>query len=124
VLTAAILTEGWNGFANVPDLVDIRTIRKLLGSFGVKVEEQGRGQVRINADTITSVVASYDLVRTMRASILVLGPLLARTGEARVSLPGGCAIGARPVNLHIRALQEMGAEVELREGYVEAKASV
>ena len=123
VLTAAILTEGWNSFANVPDLVDIRTIRKLLGSFGVKVEEQDRGQVRINADTITSVVASYDLVRTMRASILVLGPLLARTGEARVSLPGGCAIGARPVNLHIRALQEMGAEVDLREGYVEAKAS-
>jgi len=123
VLTAAILTEGWNSFANVPDLVDIRTIRKLLVSFGVQVEDEGGGQFRINADTIASVVASYDLVRTMRASILVLGPLLARTGEARVSLPGGCAIGARPVNLHIRALQEMGAEVELREGYVEAKAS-
>ena len=121
ILTAALLTKGWNSFENVPDLVDIRTVKKLLNSFGVKTE--GEKTVGVNADDITSVEASYDLVRTMRASILVLGPLVARMGEARVSLPGGCAIGARPVNLHIRALQEMGAEVELKEGYVEAKAS-
>lgn len=121
ILTAGLLTKGWNTFENVPGLVDIRTVKKLLNSFGVKTE--GDETVRINADDITSVEASYDLVRTMRASILVLGPLVARMGEARVSLPGGCAIGARPVNLHIRALQEMGAEVELKEGYVEAKAS-
>jgi len=121
ILAASLLTKGWNTFENVPDLVDIRTIQRLLNSFGVKTE--GKQSIRVNATDITSVEASYDLVRTMRASILVLGPLVARTGEARVSLPGGCAIGARPVNLHIRALQDMGAEVELREGYVEAKAS-
>ena len=122
ILTAALLTKGWNTFDNVPDLVDIQTIKKLLNSFGVVIEGD-KQVVRLNADGLTSVEASYDLVRTMRASILVLGPLVARMGEARVSLPGGCAIGARPVNLHIRALQDMGAEVELKEGYVEAKAS-
>ncbi|HPO36024.1 MAG TPA: UDP-N-acetylglucosamine 1-carboxyvinyltransferase [Syntrophales bacterium] len=120
VMAASLLTRGWNTFHNIPDLADIKTISRLLANMGVKVE---RGDVvRVNADNITSVQASYDLVRTMRASILVLGPLVARLGEARVSLPGGCAIGARPVNLHIRALQEMGAEVELKEGYIEAKA--
>lgn len=121
VLVSSLLVDGWNTFHNIPDLLDIKTVRKLLGSLGVKIE--GEGTVRINAGGITSCEASYDLVRTMRASILVLGPLVARMGEARVSLPGGCAIGARPVNLHIRALQEMGAEVTLKEGYVEAKAS-
>lgn len=121
VLTAALLTEGWNVFHGVPDLADVRTIKKLLAGMGVKFEE-GR-DLRVNGEHLTSVEAPYDLVRTMRASILVLGPLVARMGEARVSLPGGCAIGARPVNLHIRALQEMGAEVVLRDGYVEAKAS-
>lgn len=120
IMAAALLTRGWNAYFNIPDLADIRTISLLLESMGVKVE---RGDcVRVNAENISSVEASYDLVRTMRASILVLGPLVARMGEARVSLPGGCAIGARPVNLHIRALQEMGAEVELKEGYIEAKA--
>ncbi len=122
ILTAALLTKGWNTFDNVPDLVDIQTIKKLLGSFGVKIDGD-KHVIRLNADDITAVEASYDMVRTMRASILVLGPLVARMGEARVSLPGGCAIGARPVNLHIKALQDMGAEVELKEGYVEAKAS-
>ena len=102
-------------------MADIKTIKKLLRSLGVKIE--GGETVRIHAADIANCEASYDLVRTMRASILVLGPLVARRGEARVSLPGGCAIGARPVNLHIRALQEMGAEVTLRDGYVEAKAS-
>jgi UDP-N-acetylglucosamine 1-carboxyvinyltransferase len=121
ILASSILVDGWNAFHNIPDLLDIRTIRKLLGSFGVQSE--GGETLRVNAGAITNCEASYDLVRTMRASILVLGPLVARMGEARVSLPGGCAIGARPVNLHIRALQEMGAEVTLRDGYVEAKAS-
>ena len=121
ILVSSLLVDGWNTFHNIPDLLDIKTIRKLLGSLGVKIE--GEETVRINAGGITHCEASYDLVRTMRASILVLGPLVARMGEARVSLPGGCAIGARPVNLHIRALQEMGAEVTLKDGYVEAKAS-
>ena len=121
ILASSILVDGWNTLHNIPDLLDIKTIRKLLGSFGVRSE--GREVLRVNAGAITNCEASYDLVRTMRASILVLGPLVARMGEARVSLPGGCAIGARPVNLHIRALQEMGAEVTLKDGYVEAKAS-
>lgn len=121
VLVSSLLVDGWNTFHNIPDLLDIKTIRKLLGSLGVKIE--GKETVRINAGGITSCEASYDLVRTMRASILVLGPLVARMGEARVSLPGGCAIGARPVNLHIQALRDLGAEVTLKDGYVEAKAS-
>jgi UDP-N-acetylglucosamine 1-carboxyvinyltransferase len=121
VLVSSLLVDGWNTFHNIPDLLDIKTIRKLLTGLGVKIE--GKETVRINAGGITSCEASYDLVRTMRASILVLGPLVARMGEARVSLPGGCAIGARPVNLHIQALRDLGAEVTLKDGYVEAKAS-
>jgi UDP-N-acetylglucosamine 1-carboxyvinyltransferase len=121
VLVSSLLVDGWNTFQNIPDLLDIKTIKKLLGSLGVKIE--GGETIRINAGGITSCEASYDLVRTMRASILVLGPLVARMGEARVSLPGGCAIGARPVNLHIKALRDLGAEVALKDGYMEAKAS-
>jgi len=121
IMCSALLTDGWNTYHNVPDLMDIRTIKALLGSFGVEIEGAD-GFIRVNAGNINHCEASYDLVKTMRASILVLGPLVARMGVARVSLPGGCAIGARPVNLHIRALQEMGADVELKEGYVEARA--
>ena len=121
ILASALLVGGWNTFHNIPDLMDVKTIRKLLNSLGVEIE--GQGTLRINAGVITSCEASYDLVRTMRASILVLGPLVARMGEARVSLPGGCAIGARPVNLHIKALRALGAEVTLKDGYVEAKAT-
>ena len=121
ILVASLLTKGWNTFHNIPQLVDIKTIGKLLKSLGVKVAGE-LPTLRLNADAITNCEASYELVKTMRASILVLGPLVARMGEARVSLPGGCAIGARPVNLHLRALKEMGAEVSLKEGYVEAKA--
>ena len=121
VLTSALLTEGWNTFHNIPGLVDIRTIGRLLKSLGVKIEGEPP-VLRVDASEISNCAASYDFVKTMRASILVLGPLVARMGEARVSLPGGCAIGARPINLHIRALKEMGAEISLREGYVEAKA--
>jgi len=121
IMAASLLTDGWNTFTNIPDLMDIRTTRKLLESLGAVIEGTS-GALRINAGKITNIEASYDLVKTMRASILVLGPLVARFGIARVSLPGGCAIGARPVNLHIKALQDMGAEVVLTEGYVEAKA--
>ncbi len=120
VLTAALLTKGTCTFSNIPDLVDIKTTYKLLRNMGVEIE--GDSTVQINAEKITASVAPYDLVKTMRASILVLGPLVARMGHARVSLPGGCAIGARPVNLHIKALQDMGATVELHGGYIEAKA--
>jgi UDP-N-acetylglucosamine 1-carboxyvinyltransferase len=123
ILVSSLLVDGWNTFHNVPDLLDITTIKKLLDSLGVQMEGTGEGPLRMNGGAIRRCEASYDLVRTMRASILVLGPLVARRGEARVSLPGGCAIGARPVNLHIKALQELGAEVTLKEGYVEAKAS-
>lgn len=120
-MVSSLLAPGWHTFHNIPNLVDIRTIKRLLKSVGVKCE--GDSPVRVNSDDINNCEASYDLVKTMRASILVLGPLVARMGMARVSLPGGCAIGARPVNLHIKALKDMGAEVELRDGYIEARAS-
>jgi len=121
IIVSSLLTGGWNTFHNIPDLVDIRTIKRLLVDFGVEFE--GKETLRVNAGNIKSCVAPYDLVKTMRASILVLGPLVARMGRARVSLPGGCAIGARPVNLHVKALQDLGAEIELKDGYLEAKAS-
>ncbi len=120
VLSSALLTKGTHTFHNIPDLVDIKTIKKLLCSMGAEIE--GEDTVKICVDKIMNQTASYDLVKTMRASILVLGPLVARTGVARVSLPGGCAIGARPVNLHIKALEDMGAHVEIKNGYIEAKA--
>ncbi|MFZ3056512.1 MAG: UDP-N-acetylglucosamine 1-carboxyvinyltransferase [Smithella sp.] len=120
VLASALLTGGTNTFHNIPDLMDIKTIKKLLCSMGAQIE--GEETVKINVDKIINHTASYDLVKTMRASILVLGPLVARAGVARVSLPGGCAIGARPVNLHLKALEDMGAHVELKSGYIEAKA--
>jgi UDP-N-acetylglucosamine 1-carboxyvinyltransferase len=120
VIISSLLTEGWNTFHNIPDLMDVRTVKKLLISLGVKCE--GKETLRVNADEITNCEASYDLVKTMRASVLVLGPLVARMGVARVSLPGGCAIGARPINLHLKALKTMGAAIDLKEGYVEARA--
>ena len=120
ILASALLTEGTNTFHNIPDLVDIKTIKKLLKSMGVQID--GNETCKVNAEKITTCDAPYDLVKTMRASVLVLGPLVGRMGVARVSLPGGCAIGARPVNLHIKALQDMGAHVELNNGYIEAKA--
>ena len=120
ILASALLTSGENTFHNIPDLMDIKTIKKLLKSMGVQFD--GNETCKVSAEKITSCDAPYDLVKTMRASVLVLGPLVARMGVARVSLPGGCAIGARPVNLHIKALQDMGAHVELNNGYIEAKA--
>ena len=120
VLASALLAPGTSTFHNIPDLVDIKTIKKLLKNLGAEIE--GSEPVHINAEKITNYEAPYDLVKTMRASVLVLGPLVARQGVARVSLPGGCAIGARPVNLHIKALQDLGAHVELNNGYIEARA--
>lgn len=121
IFAASLLTEGENVFDNVPKLRDIQTIVRVLKNLGVKVRGEGR-VYRIDATAIASDEAPYDLVKTMRASILVLGPLVARMRKARVSLPGGCAIGARPINLHLMGLEAMGAKIELHRGYVEAKA--
>ncbi|MBN8442309.1 MAG: UDP-N-acetylglucosamine 1-carboxyvinyltransferase [Thauera sp.] len=120
ILCAALLTSEPVTFTNVPQLNDIGTLLKLLGQMGVKVERDG-DVVTLQAAALDNPVAPYDMVKTMRASILVLGPLVARCGEAKVSLPGGCAIGARPVDQHIKGLQAMGAEVRVEHGYVHAK---
>src|ERR1700737_3451520 len=127
LMAVSLLTSDTLTLENVPDLADIATMANLLVQHGVTVavdEADGnRGQVlELSAAHITSTTAPYDLVRKMRASILVLGPLLARCGRARVSLPGGCAIGPRPVDLHIKGLQRLGAEVELHGGYIDARA--
>lgn len=121
VLVSSLLADGWNSYRFAPDVVDVRTIKKLLVELGASVEEGD--PLRINTGNIRDCQASYDLVKTMRASVLVLGPLVARLGRARVSLPGGCAIGARPVDLHLKALKRMGAEIRIDEGYIEARAA-
>ena len=121
VLVSSLLTEGWNVYYNVPDLRDIRTIKGLLTDLGAQVETKDN-VVKVNTATLNSHEAPYDLVKTMRASVLVLGPLLARLGRARVSLPGGCAIGARPINLHLKGLEQMGTVFSLEHGYIDAKA--
>lgn len=120
ILCAALLTAEPLELSNVPDLNDIATMLRLLEDMGVKVERDGH-RLTLDARQISNPVASYERVKTMRASILVLGPLVARCGEARVSLPGGCAIGARPVDQHIKGLQAMGAEVSVEQGYVHAQ---
>ena len=123
ILCAALLTDEPLVLHNVPALRDISTLLSLLGRMGVRVErDAAAGSVVLQADGPIEAVAPYDLVKTMRASILVLGPLVARFGEARVSLPGGCAIGARPVDQHIRGLQAMGADVAVEHGDVHARA--
>lgn len=119
LLAAALLTAEPMVFRNVPDLADVKTMLKLLEQLGCKIEKNGH-EVRIDASEITSTQATYDLVKTMRASILVLCPLVARFGEAKVSLPGGCSIGARPVDQHIKGLKALGASIELEHGYVSA----
>ena len=121
ILCAGLLTAGDLELSNVPRLHDVRTILKLLEQTGLKVTQDDE-RVTLNGANITSLVAPYELVKTMRASILVLGPLLARFGEARVSLPGGCAIGSRPVDQHIKGLRQMGAEITIEGGYIHAKA--
>jgi UDP-N-acetylglucosamine 1-carboxyvinyltransferase len=120
LLASTILTEGWNTFQNIPRLRDVDTIKTLLTSLGVQFRET-EDELLVDASGLNGFEAPYDLVKTMRASILVLGPLLARMHRARVSLPGGCAIGARPINLHLMALEKMGAEIMLDQGYVNAK---
>ncbi|HCM83618.1 MAG TPA: UDP-N-acetylglucosamine 1-carboxyvinyltransferase [Alphaproteobacteria bacterium] len=121
LMAAAIMTDGKVTLNNTPRLADIKTMRELLAGLGVSAEWSGDNQMKIHAQNIMSETAPYDIVRKMRASITVLGPLLARHGHARVSLPGGCAIGARPVDLHIEALKALGAEIALEEGYVDAR---
>lgn len=121
ILASSLLTTGGNVYYNVPDLRDVRTIQRLLVDLGATVETSGDA-VKIRADVISNFEASYELVKTMRASVLVLGPLIARSGRARVSLPGGCAIGARPIDLHLKGLERMGAAVTLEHGYIDARA--
>jgi UDP-N-acetylglucosamine 1-carboxyvinyltransferase len=122
ILCAGLLTGGDLELSNVPRLHDVRTILKLLAQTGLKVTQDDE-RVTLNGSNITSLEAPYELVKTMRASILVLGPLLARFGEARVSLPGGCAIGSRPVDQHIKGLRQMGAEITIEGGYIHARTN-
>ncbi len=130
LMAAALLSEQPLTLTNLPKLADIASMGELLKGLGVEIEVIGNGQtngkggrhVRLSAAKITETTAPYDVVRKMRASVLVLGPLLARFGQARVSLPGGCAIGTRPVDLHLKAFQQLGAEIELSEGYIQARA--
>ncbi len=121
ILASTILSGGECVITNLPRVVDVLTMGKLLGILGAKVSHEGNRAV-IQADMIASTEAPYDLVKTMRASVLVLGPLVARCGEAKVSLPGGCAIGSRPVNLHLAGLAKLGAEISIEHGYITAKA--
>lgn len=122
ILAASLLTSEDLVLHNVPNLTDVRTMLKLVQSMGVKVEQDG-DTVRLNASAVTNTKAPYELVKTMRASILTLCPLVARFGSAEVSLPGGCAIGARPVDQHIKGLRQLGAEVNIDHGYVVAKSA-
>ncbi|MES2898439.1 MAG: UDP-N-acetylglucosamine 1-carboxyvinyltransferase [Pseudomonadota bacterium] len=121
ILCAGLLTSGDVELTNVPRLHDVKTILKLLAKTGLKVDQAGDEKVILNGSAIDTLEAPYELVKTMRASILVLGPLLARFGEAKVSLPGGCAIGSRPVDQHIKGLQALGADIRVEGGYIYAK---
>jgi UDP-N-acetylglucosamine 1-carboxyvinyltransferase len=127
LMAASLLTAETLSLENVPDLADIATMANLLVQQGAAIAMPGDGgagsrRLDLSAAHITSITAPYDLVRKMRASVLVLGPLLARCGRARVSMPGGCAIGTRPIDLHIEGLRQLGAQIELHEGYVDARA--
>ncbi len=122
ILAATLLAKGPVSIGNVPHLHDVTTMIELLGRMGVSVTVDEKMRIGVDANTLTETVAPYELVKTMRASILVLGPLLTRFGHADVSLPGGCAIGARPVNLHVAGLQAMGADIHIENGYIRARA--
>jgi UDP-N-acetylglucosamine 1-carboxyvinyltransferase len=122
ILAATLLVDGPVTVGNVPHLHDVTTTNELLGRMGVTVSIDERMRVTVDASSIRQFVAPYELVKTMRASILVLGPLLTRFGQADVSLPGGCAIGARPVNLHVAGLQQLGADIRIENGYIKARA--
>jgi len=120
-MASCILTGGWHRIRNVPSLKDIDTIKMIMSGIGIIFQEDNN-TLSVNSDNIKEYEAPYELVKTMRASILLLGPLLARMGKARISMPGGCAIGARPVNLHLKALAAMGVEMSLDHGYIDARA--
>ena len=122
MMTACILSDHNITLNGIPDLADVKTLITLLDSMGMKTKKNHKGSFTFNASEIESKFASYELVKTMRASIMVLGPLLAKHGEAKVSLPGGCAIGARPVDLHIEGLEKLGASIEIKDGYILASA--
>jgi UDP-N-acetylglucosamine 1-carboxyvinyltransferase len=122
ILCAALLTDKPLALDNVPRLMDVRTMAKLLAQMGVEVGPQNDGRLELRARSIREPLAGYEMVKTMRAAVLVLGPLLARCGRAKVSLPGGCAIGARPVDQHVKGLQAMGAEITVEHGYMNAAA--
>ncbi|HEX7547983.1 MAG TPA: UDP-N-acetylglucosamine 1-carboxyvinyltransferase [Candidatus Methylomirabilis sp.] len=122
LMAAALLTEERLHLSNVPRLMDVRTMGRILRHMGVEVTGDGTPDLHLQARAITRSEAPYDLVKTMRASVVVLGPLVARQGWARVSLPGGCAIGSRPINLHLAGLEKLGATIRLDQGYVEAEA--
>ena len=122
LMAASLLTRGVSVIANVPDLADVRFFMTILEGLGAECSLQDH-ELRIDTSGPTSHEAPYDLVRKMRASIYVLGPLLAAVGEARVSLPGGCAWGPRPVNLHLEGLAALGAEIDLQEGYIDARCN-
>ena len=123
IMCASLLSSGPLVLANVPRLMDVATMAKLLAQMGVRIDRDEMGGMTLHADSIAEPVASYDLVRTMRASILVLGPLIARCGRAKVSLPGGCAIGQRPVDQHLKGLAAMGVKLSVEHGYIHAEAS-
>jgi UDP-N-acetylglucosamine 1-carboxyvinyltransferase len=130
IMAATLLAPGVHRLQNVPRLADIRTMKRVLGLMGVTFEEAGglmgpplpEGALLVDTTNLTGWMAPYEVVKTMRAAVLVLGPLMARARQASVSLPGGCAIGARPINLHLKGLEAMGAKITLNQGYVEAKA--
>jgi UDP-N-acetylglucosamine 1-carboxyvinyltransferase len=122
IMAASILAPGRSALVGVPQLADIAVLKKLLESLGCKVDKQADGLLGIDATTITNPVGHYDIVRQMRASICILGPLLARCNRAEVSMPGGCAIGDRPINLHLTGLRQLGAQIHLKNGYVIAEA--
>jgi UDP-N-acetylglucosamine 1-carboxyvinyltransferase len=123
ILAATLLADGKSVLKNVPDLSDMRTMVKILRELGVEIEQRGPGELACKVISLEPSCASYDLVSQMRASICVLGPLLARRGFAKVSLPGGCVIGLRPVDLHLKGLRALGAEIEMKHGYIEARSN-
>ena len=122
ILAATLLSSAPVHISNIPHLQDVTTIVSLLSQMGVRITLDERANIEVDASHLASCHAPYELVRTMRASVLVLGPLLSRFGEAEVSLPGGCAIGTRPVDQHLKGMQAMGAEMSIDNGYIKAKA--
>src|SRR5262249_4440459 len=123
ILAGCLLSTAPIQISNIPHLQDVTTIVSLLGQMGARITLDERANIEVDAAKLESFHAPYELVRTMRASILVLGPLLSRFGEAEVSLPGGCAIGTRPVDQHLKGLQAMGADIRIENGYIKAQAS-